>query len=1011
MPPQTVIDLVEAFDRNLDSYRSSQYKEAEVRSEFIDPFFEALGWDVQNRRKYAENYKDVVHEPSLEEEFSSRAPDYSFQPGGQLKFYVEAKKPAVNLDHDPGPAHQLRMYGWTKQLPVSILTSFAEFAVYDCRFEPVASDLPSVARVLYLSFREYLERWDELSSLFSPDAVFKGSFDRFVETRRRRGAAPFDERFLDDMEEWRKSLAENVALRNRNLTERQLNYSVQQTLDRTVFLRICEARGIEPFGRLRDLAELPGVYPNLVEYFRAADDAYNSGLFHFRREHGREAPDDLTPALNVDDAVLKHIVRQLYWPARPYAFEVVPADILGQIYERFLGKVLHLTPGHRAKVEYKPEVKKAGGVYYTPTYVVNYIVKNTVGNLLKGRNWKQATKLRILDPACGSGSFLLGAYDYLLNWYRDNYVQEGPEKHKKKLYYTPAGWKLTINEKKQILLNNIFGVDVDTQAVEVTKLSLLLKVLEGESDQTVKPRLIKEPALPDLDKNIKCGNSLIGRDSSLQMRLLDDDDKDRLNAFDWQAAFPTIMNSGRFDAVIGNPPYVRIQTTHANDLDYYQSHYESAVGNYDLYCLFVERGLHCLSQKGRLGFILPHRFFKSDYGEGLRKVITRKAGLQVIVDFDGYMVFESASINTCILILSAETSREVSFAKAKFTELSQSEVGSLLSGNLSGSSYSFETGAIDVSHLSAAPWVFIRRSEESIWKKLDSIRPRLGNIATDIFQGVKTGADAIYTCEVVKDTGSLWRVRFLAENQELSIEAQLMRRLIKGGEMKRFVIAPTQRGILFPYENGKLIGQRAMAADYPKAWAYLRSHKSFLESRERGRVRGAGWYAYTRSQALTAMPQAKIVVPDYYAHASFGLDPKGEYFFCGGGAGGYGIVLPSDIESRYVVALLNSKLLDWYLRKVTVRAYQTAYMYVKKYIEQLPIKLVDDKTGGDKLYSSILEVVETVRRLASRSFVVSTPHERTSIQRQITNSNDEIDQLVYKLYGLTDAEIANVEGG
>src|SRR6266851_2415056 len=125
-PPQTVIDLVEAFDRNLGSYRSAQYKEAEVRSEFIDPFFEALGWDVQNRRKYAENYKDVVHEPSLEEEFSSRAPDYSFQPGGQLKFYVEAKKPAVNLDRDPGPAHQLRRYGWTKQLPVSILTSFAE---------------------------------------------------------------------------------------------------------------------------------------------------------------------------------------------------------------------------------------------------------------------------------------------------------------------------------------------------------------------------------------------------------------------------------------------------------------------------------------------------------------------------------------------------------------------------------------------------------------------------------------------------------------------------------------------------------------------------------------------------------------------------------------------------------------------------------------------------------------------------------------------------------------------
>jgi type I restriction-modification system DNA methylase subunit len=191
----------------------------------------------------------------------------------------------------------------------------------------------------------------------------------------------------------------------------------------------------------------------------------------------------------------------------------------------------------------------------------------------------------------------------------------------------------------------------------------LLKVLEGESEQTAKPRLIKEPALPDLDKNIKCGNSLIGPDFSRQMSLLDDEEKDRLNAFDWKTGFPETMSAGGFDVVIGNPPYVRIQTTHANDLDYYPSRYESAVGNYDIYCLFVERGLNCLNQKGRLGYILPHRFFKTDYGEGLRKVVTCRAGLEKVVDFDGYMVFKSASINTCILVVRAgEKNREVSFA-------------------------------------------------------------------------------------------------------------------------------------------------------------------------------------------------------------------------------------------------------------------------------------------------------------------------------------------------------------
>jgi hypothetical protein len=588
MPPQIVVELVDAFERNLEAYTSPQYKEAEVRAEFIDPFFEALGWDVQNKRKYAESYKDVIHEPSLENEQSSRAPDYSFQPGGQVKFYVEAKKPSVHLDRDSGAAHQVRMYGWTKQLPVSILSNFSEFAVYDCRFDPVITDPPSVARVLYLTYREYLDRWDELSSLFSPEAVFKGSFDRFVETRKRRGAAPFDERFLDDMEEWRKRLAENIASRNAALSQRDINYAVQQTIDRIIFLRICEARGIEPFGRLRGFANSEGVYSGLISYFRAADDAYNSGLFHFRREHGREIPDELTPGIRIDDVVLRHVIKQLYWPDRPYAFEVVPAEILGQVYERFLGKVIYLTPSHRARVDQKPELKKAAGVFYTPTYVVSYIVANTVGRLLKNKNWKQATNVHILDPACGSGSFLLGAYEYLLSWYRDQYVSEGPENHKKRLYQTPAGWKLTINEKKQILLNNIFGVDIDTQAVEVTKLSLLLKVLEGESEQTVKPRLIKEPALPDLDRNIKCGNSLIDPDfyKKFQMHSLDEEEKQRINAFNWISEFSNVMPAG-FDVVIGNPPYGYMIPE--LDQQYFALKYKHQEYQKDLYLLFMER--------------------------------------------------------------------------------------------------------------------------------------------------------------------------------------------------------------------------------------------------------------------------------------------------------------------------------------------------------------------------------------------------------------------------------------
>ena len=228
--------------------------------------------------------------------------------------------------------------------------------------------------------------------------------------------------------------------------------------------------------------------------------------------------------------VLKDIFKDLYYPDSPYEFSVLPADILGHIYEQFLGKVIRLTPAHRAVVEEKPEVRKAGGVYYTPTYIVDYIVKHTVGKLIEGKTPNQVSKLRVLDPACGSGSFLLGAYQRLLDWHLAWYSENEPEKHRKgrktKIFQGPGGdWRLTTAEKKRILLNNIYGVDIDLQAVEVTKLSLLLKVLEGENEETLGKnlRLFHERALPDLGQNIKCGNSLIGPNfyENRQLSLID----------------------------------------------------------------------------------------------------------------------------------------------------------------------------------------------------------------------------------------------------------------------------------------------------------------------------------------------------------------------------------------------------------------------------------------------------------------------------------------------------------
>ena len=262
--PREVRTLIQRFQGNRAAYVSGPYNETQTRIEFVDPFFTALGWDVANVSGYAEAYKDVVHEDAIVIGGLTKAPDYSFRVGGARKFFVETKRPGVKIKDDAGPAFQLRRYAWSAKLPLSILTNFAELAVYDCRVKPERSDPASTARILYLACDEYDARWDELAGIFAKEAVLKGSFDRFAEsTKAKRGTAEVDDAFLAEIEGWREELARNLALRNPGLTQRELNFAVQRTIDRIIFLRICEDRGIEPYGGLQALLNGPNVYPRL----------------------------------------------------------------------------------------------------------------------------------------------------------------------------------------------------------------------------------------------------------------------------------------------------------------------------------------------------------------------------------------------------------------------------------------------------------------------------------------------------------------------------------------------------------------------------------------------------------------------------------------------------------------------------------------------------------------------------------------------------------------------------
>jgi len=676
-------------------------------------------------------------------------------------------------------------------------------------------------------------------------------------------------------------------------------------------------------------------------------------------------------------------------------------------------------------------VRKAGGVYYTPTFIVDYIVRNTVGKLVGAARGgrpeegthkevplhrplspQQISKIHILDPACGSGSFLLGAYQSLLDYHRDWYQKDGLQKHTKEIYQGRGGqWYLTIQEKKRILLNNIYGADIDPQAVEVTKLSLLLKVLEGENQDTLERqmKLFRERALPDLGSNIKCGNSLIGPDfyQGKQMNLLDSEEMYRINPFDWDKEFSEIMNQGGFDVVIGNPPYIRIQIMKEwapVEAELYKKYYSSASkGNYDIYVVFVERGLGLLNKSGRLGFILPHKFFNAQYGEALRAILSEGKHVAQVVHFGDQQVFAGATNYTCLLFLDKSDSKQCHFVK----------VDDLIAWRINGES---TEGKIPAIKITSSEWNFTIGKGAALFEKLSKMPVRLGEVTSRIFQGIKTSADNIY---IVEEIGRKANVRIFSKEKETEywLEPDLLHPLVKGGDSKRYCLLRTNRLILFPYmkrEKGvsELIAEPTLKADYPLTYAYLLDNKAYLENRESGKMQGVKWYGYVYPKALDVMPLPKIFTPDIAARASFSLDETGEIFFTGGVAGGYGILVSPKYSRHYILGLLNSKLLEWFIRQSAAQMRGGYFSYESRFIRNLPIRTINFSVPDDKArHDRIVNLVEQMLSLHKKLIATKTPDERTRIQRQIDTTDHEIDQLVYELYGLTDKEIQIVEEG
>ena len=938
--PKDIRDLVERFERNLSDYKGKGYNEFQLRIDFINPFFKALGWDIGNKKGAAPAYRDVIFEDSIKIGGGTKAPDYCFTLSGRRKFFVETKKPSIKVKKDSKSSFQIRRYAWSSKLTLSILTNFEEFVIYEARQRPHVSDKPDVERIKSISYKEYIDKWDDIYSIFSYEAVLQGSFDKYAEAaRKKRGTKEVDDEFLKEIEEWREKLAKNIAIRNTDLSVYELNYSVQRTIDRIIFLRMCEDKGIEKFDQLQSIAGKDNIYCNLCEIFKKADEKYNSGLFHFKKERDRNTlHDELTLKLNIDDNILRNIFRHLYYPNCPYEFSVISPEILGNVYEQFLGKIIRLTEGHRAKIEEKPEVKKAGGVYYTPQYIVDYIVENTVRTLIKGKAPKYISGLKILDPACGSGSFLLGAYSRLLQYHLDYYSNRKNSKlYKNQIYQGADGeWHLTIKEKKRILLNNIFGVDIDSQAVEVTKLSLLLKVLEGESKDFFEKqqKLWIERALPDLSDNIKCGNSLIGPNfliGGTQIRLSDEQKIYEINAFDWNKEFKPIMEKGGFDVVIGNPPYGYLFDN--EEEMFLKNNLKVFAKIPDAYVAFIEKAHNLLNKSGKFGYIIPSAWLGGPRYNKLRNYLLEfKINSIIALPFD---IFKDAYIDTLLITTINEASNDdhcvITYEYPKREKISSIETSKLKT----------------------------QRFKQSMWKKTNDCKFVLDIEMLSIMNGVRKKIKETLETTTIMKRGVLFN-KDLLTGRKISDKSH-----------------PYFEGDVYRYQLNyfapKWVEYGSEMKEYPKEFHWFTGERILLRR------------LVNRQRRLMATTTNKTVITNKNL---------------------YSIKKVGEESLEYVLGILNSKLFSrLYLSQVSQATKDDFPQVTIRDILSLPYRKIDFNNPKDKQrYDKIVDLVKNLIYFKDILSKEKTDLKKTQIERQLYAIDNQIDQIVCDLYGLSEKQ-------
>lgn len=985
-------DLVEKYEQSRDYYRTSQFNETQVRNEFLDPLFEILGWDIRNISGKITSEREVLLEESLKANASthSKKPDYTFRLYGERKFFLEAKKPCVDICHDNAPAKQVRRYGYTAGLKISVLSNFEDLFVYDTSCPVEESDSLTKARVKAYHYTNYEEAAEELLRLLGKDSVYSGHFEEeWQDISLNVEHVSIDKLFLDQINAWRLMLGKQIYSAKPDIKIDYLGDVVQSYINKILFLRVCEDRNIETYQALLNIAD-HNSHTELVSKFREADRKYNSGLFEELLSES---------IINNVSSSFWIIIKQLYFPESPYSFAVLSSDVLGRIYEIFLAQKLDVVDCELVIVDKPENVER--DIVNTPNYVVREILRLTASEMITGMNDAQINALKCADIACGSGAFLLELYQYLYDALVDYYLHN----NQSILIQTNVNtFKLPFNLKRNLLLNCIYGVDKDYNAVEACKFGLLLKLLE---DEDVNSLSSFHPILPDLNQNIFFGNSLLSSENVTSDLI------EEINPFDFGEI--------KFDLIVGNPPYMKtedIKKFTPNEKKIYEKGnlYISAHKQYDKYFLFIERAIGLLKPNGYVGYIVPSKFMKVSAATKLRNLISSRKIVNTIVSLGAHQVFEDKSTYTCLLIL--QNKEQDTF---RYTEVSDFKSWRVRS-NTSNLFAERKT-----SILTASTWVICTDGQKSLFDAITHNTKTLGEIVGEdyIFNGIQTSANRVYVFTPKSQDGTTFTFDAFNGNTyrvEKAVTKPYFRTIQGVDSLNTYrTFAPNAR-VFFPYKRDskgklKLISLKTIENKYPLFYAFLMDAKSELSRPSRDiqpkPTTPEEWYRYGRHQSLEACEvDEKIIVGVLAQSEKYAIDKQGTLVSSGGTAGYCLVSVPTGnpYSIYYIQAILGSIQGEW-LASLYGEIFRGGYIARgTKVLKQIPIRTIDfekqeERSKHDAIVERQKQLIAIGDKIASAE---GNRRKQTPLLRRFVFLKQEQQRAINELYEMTESQVSRI---